>query len=219
MEPTFSATQNPLQREFTEKTSPTNAAIIITEGIAEAKNNGKSIAITTLDTEKAFDKLVHDKLFCKLYDYNINDDNWMLIRQLQTQATTKVKLKGKSSKGFTTMQDIRQGAKLSPTLYKAYNNQLLNVLRDKKIGAMIGTTFIGCLTVADDIALIPDDHQDLQHALYVVQNETQKDKFPINASKSEVVLIVNSNRNREPQKWTLGNLHIKGERSYNPIAR
>jgi hypothetical protein len=55
----------------------------------------------------------------------VNDDNWILIRQLQTQATTKVKLKGKSSKGFTTKQGIKQEAKLSPTLYKAYNNQLL----------------------------------------------------------------------------------------------
>jgi hypothetical protein len=55
-----------LQRGFTEKTSPTNAAIIITEGIAEAKNNGKSIAIISFDVEKAFDKLVHDKGFCKL---------------------------------------------------------------------------------------------------------------------------------------------------------
>jgi hypothetical protein len=34
---------------------------------------------------------------------------------------------------------------------------------------MIGTTFIGCPTVADDIALISDDPQDLQHALYIVQ--------------------------------------------------
>jgi hypothetical protein len=44
-------------------------------GMPEAKDNGQSIAITTLDAEKAFDKLVHDKLFCKLYHYNIIDDN------------------------------------------------------------------------------------------------------------------------------------------------
>ena len=68
-----------------------------------------------------------------------------------------------------------------PTLYKAYNNQLLDVLRDRKIGAMIGTTYIGCPTVADDIALISDNPEDLQHALYFVQNETQKDKVTINA--------------------------------------
>jgi hypothetical protein len=72
---------------------------------------------------------------------------------------------------------------------------------------MIGTAYIGCPTVADDIALISDNPEDLQHALYFVQNETQKDKVTINASKNEVVLV-NSNRNREPQKWTMGNMQI-----------
>ena len=108
------------------------------------------------------------------------------------------------------MQGIRHGAKLSPTLYKAYNNQLLDVLRDKKIGVMIGTTYIGCPTVADDIALISDDPQDLQHELYIVQNETQKDKVTINTSKSEVVLV-NNKRNREPQKMDHGkSVHRRG---------
>ena len=94
------------------------------------------------------------------------------LDNFKAQATTKVKWKGKSSKGFTTMQGIRKRAKLSPTLYKACNNQLLDVLRDKKIWAMIETTYIGCPTVAYDIALISDDPEDLQHALYFVQNET-----------------------------------------------
>ena len=106
------------------------------------------------------------------------------------------------------MQGIRQGAKLSSTLYKAYNNQLLDILRNKEIGAMIGTPYIGCPTVADDIALISYDSEDLQHALYIVQNETQKEKVTINASKNEVVLDY-SNRNREPQKWTMGNMQIE----------
>ena len=79
-----------------------------------------------------------------------------------------------------------------PPSTKPTTIQLLDVLRDKKIRAMIGTTYIGCLTVADDIALISDEPQDLQHALYIVQSETQKDKVTINASKSEVVLV-NSN--------------------------
>jgi hypothetical protein len=51
-----------MQRGFTAKTSPINAAIVTTEGINEAKDNGKTVSITTLDAEKAFDKLVHNIL-------------------------------------------------------------------------------------------------------------------------------------------------------------
>jgi hypothetical protein len=48
-----------MQRGFTAKTSPINAAVVTTEGINEAKDNGKTVSITTLDAEKVFDKLVH----------------------------------------------------------------------------------------------------------------------------------------------------------------
>ena len=41
-----------------------------------------------------------------------------------------------------------------------------------------------------------------------MEEETQKDKVTINASKGEVVLV-NSKRNREPQKWTMRNLHTE----------
>jgi hypothetical protein len=113
---------------------------------------------------------------CNIWDlYNIDDDAWIVIRMLQTEATTIVKWKGKFSTGFLTQQGIRQGAKLSPTLYKGYNNQLLDILRDNNIGAKIGITFIGCPTVADDIALIAYHPEDLQHALHIVHNETRRD--------------------------------------------
>ena len=108
-----------MQRGFTEKPSPINAAVVATEGINEANDNGKTVSITTLDAENTFDKLVHNILFRKLYHYNIDDDAWIAIRMLQTEATTKVKWKGKFSTGFLTPQGIRQGAKLSPTLYKS----------------------------------------------------------------------------------------------------
>jgi hypothetical protein len=109
-EPTLTNVQNPMQRGFTAKTSPIHAAVVTTEGINEAKDNGKTVSITTLDAEKAFDKLVHNILFSKLYHYNIDDDAWIVIRMLQTEATTKVKWKGKFSTGFLTQQGIRQGA-------------------------------------------------------------------------------------------------------------
>jgi hypothetical protein len=84
--------------------------------------------------------------FCSIWSLiilsNIYDDAWIVIRMLQTEATTIVKWKGKFSTGFFTQQGIRQGAKLSLTLFKSYNNQLLDILRDNNIGAKIGTTLV-----------------------------------------------------------------------------
>jgi hypothetical protein len=41
-------------RGFTAKTSPINVAVVTTEGINEAKDNGNTVSITILDAEKAF---------------------------------------------------------------------------------------------------------------------------------------------------------------------
>jgi hypothetical protein len=59
---------------------------------------------------------------------------------------------------------------------------------DNNIGAKIGTTFIGCPKVADDISMILYHPEDLQHALHIVHNETRRDKVTINSSKSDVII-------------------------------
>ncbi|XP_062592537.1 uncharacterized protein LOC134253978 [Saccostrea cucullata] len=86
---------------------------------------------------------------------------------------------------------------------------VLGVLeRANKIGASIGTTFIGCPTVADDIAFISHNPSDLQQALHIVHNETKRDKVTINSSKSDVI-IINAHKNRPTQTWTLGDKEIE----------
>ncbi|KAK3096776.1 hypothetical protein FSP39_003202 [Pinctada imbricata] len=49
-------TQSKLQRSFTAKTSPLNAAFMVSEAIAEKTDNKENVALVTLDAEKAFDR-------------------------------------------------------------------------------------------------------------------------------------------------------------------
>ncbi|VDI06669.1 Hypothetical predicted protein [Mytilus galloprovincialis] len=199
-----SATQSRLQRGFTEETSPVNAGLVVTEGINEACDHNISAGVVTLDAEKAFDKFDHQILFRKVFHSGIKDTRWLLIKLLQTEANTKVKWKGNLSKIFQSRQGIRQGAKLSPSLYKRYNNQLLQTLQLHDAGAKIETTFIGAPTVADDIALIAFNPIDLQCAVDIVNDSTKLDKVTINSSKSDAV-IFNTKRGREPQEGKIGN--------------
>ena len=169
-EPKLKHTQNALQTGFTEET----AGIIATEAICEAKDNGVAMCFITLDAEKAFDVLGLEHIMCKLYHDGLMDDLCNFIRILQTESITKIKWRGKLGDIFFNRQGIRQGAKLSPSLYKRYNNQLLNTLTTHNAGAKIGTTFIGAPTVADDIALIAFNPTDLQCVLKIVANETAR---------------------------------------------
>jgi hypothetical protein len=120
-EPKLKHAQNALQRGYTEETAPLNAGIIATEAICEAKDNGVAMGFITLDAEKAFDVLGHEHSMCKLYHDGLMDDLWNFIRILQTESITKTKWRGKLGDIFFNRQGIRQGAKLSPSLYKRYN--------------------------------------------------------------------------------------------------
>jgi len=125
-EPKLKHAQNALQRGFTEETAPLNAGIIATEAICEAKDNDVATGFITLDAEKAFDVLGHEHFghehsMCKLYHDGLMDDLWNFIRILQTKSITKTKWRGKLGDIFFNRQGIRQGAKLSPSLYKRYN--------------------------------------------------------------------------------------------------
>ena len=207
IDPILSPSQSKLQRGFTAETSPINAGIQITEAINEASDKGHPVCIITLDAEKAFDKVDHQLLLRKLFHSGVKNEVWKLIKILQTQAETKVKWKGNLSDDFPSRQGIRQGAKLSPTLYKRYNNDLLQSLELHSAGAKIGTTFIGAPTVADDIALVAYDPVDLQCALNIVYQSTQLDKVTINSAKSDAVVLY-ADKKRDGQKWKIGDATI-----------
>jgi hypothetical protein len=100
------------------KTSPIDAAFVITEGINEAKDNGKTVSITTLDAEKAFDKLVHNILFRKLYHYNIDDDAWIVIRTRMLDTKEVIRI----HKSKTDGQQMSRGNRKNKDLQKSSPN-------------------------------------------------------------------------------------------------
>ena len=55
-----------------------------------------------------------------------------------------------------------QGGILSAHLYKIYIDELLNILKSKRLGLKIGTVFIGSPTCADDIALLASLAEELK---------------------------------------------------------
>ncbi len=122
---------------------------------------------------------------------------------MQTTSNTKIKWLDRVGAPFPVTQGIKQGAKLSPTLFKEFNKDILDTLIQHDIGASIGTTFVGAPTVADDIALCASDPVDLQIGLHLAHQFTGKDRNAINASKSQVV-IFGAPTQPVPQEWSIG---------------
>ena len=185
--------QSKLQRGFTEGVSPLMAGLLITEAIAEAKDNKTNLILQTLDAEKAFDVVWHDSLLQKLYKDGVEGDLWLLIQSLHRNANTVVKWEGEISGNIPIHQGIRQGAKLSTLMYKRFNNDLINHLQNAKEGVKIGTYDISSPTCADDISLLTSNQSEAQILTNLVYETASRDRFNINPSKCELLYYKNNN--------------------------
>ena len=91
IEPILTPTQHPMQRGFTENTSPLMAALLITEAINDLRDRGEGLQLATLDAEKAFNAVWHASLLRKLFIDGIQGDSWILIKSLHDKAQTQTK--------------------------------------------------------------------------------------------------------------------------------
>lgn len=126
--------QNSLQRGFTKNVSPTNAALLLTEAINEARDQGNLLFAAFIDASKAFDVVWHNSLLCKLYESGITGCSWQLVHQWYQNLESKVKWENQLSCSFREEQGVRQGGILSPLLYKAFINPLLDWFKEKNVG-------------------------------------------------------------------------------------
>ena len=85
-----------LQKGFTEKSAPLNAAFILEEARRESWDENNSFIIVALDAKSAFDVVVHKKknLLRKLYHIGFDDNHWTIINSMHTNAKTSIKWKG-----------------------------------------------------------------------------------------------------------------------------
>ena len=183
----FSTTQSRLQRGFTEGCSSLNAAVILTECILESANNKQDLWITTLDTQKAFDVVDHNSLLRRLYLDGVQGDDWLLLKDLYTDCSSRIKWAGGLSHPINIRQGVRQGGVLSTSHYKRYNNPLLLHLEQKYSGANIGSINIPHVTVADDLCVISTEQSEAQAMVWDVEENAGRERFFINPLKSHTL--------------------------------
>jgi hypothetical protein len=122
----------------------------------------------------------------------VTGDAWLLARSLYTDPMTQVKWNGSLSDIIVQQQGVRQGGILSTLFYKLYNQDLLDFLERGRVGYSIGTNHIlGSPACADDVAILADTVRVLQSQARAAEYHAAKDRYNINASKTDV-LVFNS---------------------------
>ncbi|CAG2249407.1 unnamed protein product [Mytilus edulis] len=131
----------------------------------------------------------------------------------------KVKWEGQCTEDVMVLQGIQQGAKLSTTLYKCYNNVILDSILKSGLGACIGDIQVPAPTCADDIAVLANSTADAQGILDIVQHHTSRDLVKINPTKSEAVLYNAKSSNISTLQFEDNDINITNETKHLGIKR
>lgn len=183
----YQDTQSRLQKGFTSGCSSLNAAFILSECILEAASCKQDLYLTTLDTQKAFDVVDQNSLLRKLYLDGIQGDDWLLLKDLYSDCSSRVKWAGELSHPINIRQGVRQGGVLSANHYKRYNNPLLLQLENRYSGLEIGTISLPHITVADDLALLARSKLDMQVMVWDTENSAGRERYCIHPTKSHLL--------------------------------
>lgn len=187
--PLTNAVQDPLQYGFTEGSSPSLCALVLSEAIAEAKDRKTPLFLSFLDSSKAFDMVDHTCLLNALYDSGVREHLWYLYQDMYTQVTAKVRLCGKLSRAINEGRGIRQGGETSTEAFKAKDNPFLKKVREHPASFRIGATPVGIPTVADDNCMLAETHTGAQTQLLVAEHNAKLNRYIFSTTKSKVILV------------------------------
>ena len=88
--------------------------------------------------------------------------------------STQVKWDYHLSENIYINQGIQQGEKLSTSLYKCYNNAILDSVTESGLGSHLGTISVVAPTCADDILILANSECELQSIMDIIYHHTQE---------------------------------------------
>ena len=131
--------------------------------------HGSSVHAVFLYASKAFNGVLHMKLFEKLIQRKVPVCFVCLLKHWYKDQTMQIKWGKHFSKPFHVSDGARQGGLLSPYLFAVYLDDLTNEPKNIKAGCYIGEVLLNHLMFADDICVFCPSVRWLQRKLDVCQ--------------------------------------------------
>jgi Reverse transcriptase (RNA-dependent DNA polymerase)/Endonuclease-reverse transcriptase len=168
---------------FKAKHSTDHQLIRLTEHVTKGFGRGQVTGAVFLDVEKAFDRVWHEGLLCKLIDTLLPARYVHLIKSYLINRSFVVSVKNELSSIRPIAAGVPQGSILGPVLFNIFINDI-----PKPCNAEIGI-------YADDTVIYESSRQiscltrRLQEGLDDLQDWYQKWRVKINVAKSEAILF------------------------------
>lgn len=115
---------------------------------------------------------------------------------------------------FKVDSGVKQGCKLSPTLFAIYINDLVNDINSLSAGVTMDEKVISSLLYADDIALIAPDEISLQKMLDAVGEWCKRWRLIVNKEKTKILHFRTSTKHRSNFNFKCGTVELDFSTNY-----
>jgi hypothetical protein len=191
---------DPRQKAFTAGVDGVGEhTAVIKHVLRTAYKSKQSLDVAFLDVSKAFDNVSHASLMRALRRLDIHPKFQAIVSDFYTEAGTSIRAGNGNTEQIMFRRGIRQGDPLSPTLFNAVLDELLENL-GTKFGAQLGNDVkLNALAFADDLVIISPSSVGTQVLLDEVKSFFDGRGMAVNAQKSVGVRL----RPTRGHKWTM----------------
>ena len=154
-----------------------------------------------VDFSKAFDSLIHEKLFRSIARKGITGKLLNVFISMYSKTKACVRTTNGLTESFSCNIGTRQGDKSSPILFSLY---LCTLLRERCGSGVFITNDISdilCLLFADDVTHVAETASKLQIQLNVLHEFCATSGMAINLKKTEIIVFRNGGRLRLYENW------------------
>ena len=157
--------------------------------IEKAREFQKNIYFSFIDYAKAFDCVVHHKLWKILREMGIPDHLTCLLRNLYAGQGATVKTRHGTMDWFQFGKGVLQSCILSPCLFNLYVEYIMRNagLEETPGGIKIARRKINNLRYADDTTLMAESEEELKSLLMKVKEESEKVGLKFNIQKTKIM--------------------------------
>ena len=130
------------------------------------KKDKKKIYACFIDLKKAFDSVWRNALLYKLSKAGVGKRFYNIIKQQYCCTQSSLKYKNLCSDFFEISRGVKQGDSLSPSFFNLYINDITNIFENIQSHPLkLITSNIGSLLFTDDILILSESKEGLQHSL------------------------------------------------------
>ena len=109
------------------------------------------------------------------------------MKSLYSKVHCTAKINGFVTDWLNVSVGLKQGCILSPVLFNAFMDDLVQMIREQKKGVTYGDVNVSILLYADDIVLLSNCEEGLQSMLVMLGEWCSKWGLTINGNKSKVM--------------------------------